>query len=171
MSNTRIVTSALAAAIAVAAIATGCSSSAGKSTPTTTTIAVETKGFQIETPDGQASLSLDGVLPPNWPADFPVAPDAQPAGSGSLGGTASTSLVGVYSSTATPEDTYRFYKSTDAYDIDRSSSLGAGSVFVGTVSFTGANTGSATVVSRDGKTYVVVVLRQPGTGTTTTTAA
>ena len=57
----------------VAAIGAGCSSSAKSSSPTTT-LPVETKGFQVETPGGQVSLSLDGLLPPNWPANFTPSP-------------------------------------------------------------------------------------------------
>jgi hypothetical protein len=153
----------------VAAIGAGCSSSAKSSSPTTTTLPVETKGFQVETPGGQVSLSLDGLLPPNWPANFPVAPNASPAGSGSRGDTAQTSLVGVYSSTDAPDETYRFYASTSAYHVDSKSSIGAGSVFVGKVSFSGAFTGNATVVSRNGTTYVVVMLQTPGASTTVAT--
>src|SRR4051812_13957568 len=153
----------------VAAIGAGCSSSAKSSAPTTTTVPVETKGFQVETPGGQVSLSLDGLLPPNWPANFPVAPHATPAGSGSRGDTAQTSLVGVYSTTDAPDQTYRFYASTPAYHVDSSSSIGAGSVFVGKVSFSGALTGNATVVSRNGTTYVIVMLQTPGASTTVAT--
>jgi len=153
----------------VATIGVGCSSSAKSSTPTTTTLAVETKGFQVETPGGQVSLSLDGLLPPNWPANFPVAPNAAPAGSGSRGDTAQTALVGVYSTTDPPDVTYRYYASTPAYHVDSSSSIGAGSVFVGNVSFSGGFTCNATVVSRSGKTYVVVTLQAPGTSTTVAT--
>jgi hypothetical protein len=159
-------------AVSAAALVAGCSSSSKSSTsPTTTTLAVDTKGFQVQAPEGQVSLSLDGVLPPNWPAGFPVAPNTEAAGSGSLGGTAQTNLVGVYSSTDAPEDVYRFYASTDAYKIDSSSSIGAGSVFIGTVRFSGAYEGSASIVSRSGKVYVVVVLHQAGPASTTTTTA
>src|SRR5258705_4569508 len=119
----------------VAAIGAGCSSSAKSSSPTTTTLPVETKGFQVETPGGQVSLSLDGLLPPNWPANFPVAPNAAPAGSASRCDTAQTSLVGAYSSTHAPDETYRFYASTPAYHVDSKSSISPGSVFVGKVTF------------------------------------
>ena len=80
-----------------------------------------------------------------------------------------TALVGVYSSTDPPDVTYRYYASTPAYHVDSSSSIGAGSVFVGNVSFSGGFTGNATVVSRSGKTYVVVTLQAPGTSTTVAT--
>jgi hypothetical protein len=157
-------------AVLLGVVALGCSSSNKKSSATTTTLPVETKGFAVETPEGQTSLSLDGLLPPNWPSNFPVAPKAKAAGSGSLGGTSSGSLVGVYSTTKPPEDAYRFYASTDKYKIDSRSSVGTGSVFLGTVTFSGKYTGSANIVSKNNKTYIVVVLRTPGTGSTTTTA-
>jgi hypothetical protein len=40
---------------------------------------------------------------------------------------------------------------------------------VGNVSFSGAFTGNATVVSRNGTTYVVVMLQTPGAPTTVAT--
>ena len=61
-----------------------------------------------------------------------------------------------------PDETYRFYASTPAYHVDSKSSIGTGSVFVGKVSFSGAFTGNATVVSRNGTTYVVVMLQTTG---------
>jgi hypothetical protein len=148
-------------------IAAGCSDSSDSSSPTTTTVPTEAKGFEVETPQGQVSLSLDGKLPPRWPAKFPVAPHTKRAGSGSGGGTSQTVLVGVYSTTDTPEHTYSFYRSTDAYNVDSSSTIGTGSAFAGTAKFSGRYSGTVTVVSRDEKTYVVVVLESGGTGTTT----
>ena len=47
--------------------AAGCSSSSTSSNSTTTI----SKSFQVNTPDGQVSISLDGKLPPNWPSGFP----------------------------------------------------------------------------------------------------
>jgi hypothetical protein len=162
--------------VVVGALAVSCSSSSKKSSTTTTE---GTKSFHVQTPEGQASLSLDGQLPPNWPAAFPVAPDSKPAGSGSLGGTATTTLVGVYTTTAPPESTYNFYKSTSAYKVDSASSAGVGKAFLGTVQFSGSYAGSATILSVNGTTYIVVVLHTggaastttSGTATTTTTAA
>jgi hypothetical protein len=159
-----VVTLGACSALAAAA----CSSNAeSASEPTTTTLAVETKGFSVQTPDGQVSLSLDGVLPPHWPADFPVAPHTKPAGSGSRGDTTETALVGVYTSTDEPADVYRFYASSDAYSVDSASNVGNGSLFVGTVGFSGSYSGNATVISRDDTTYVVVVLHTNGTSSTT----
>ena len=79
--------------------AAGCSSSSSSSTagpattaasPATTTASptpkIWAKNFQVSTPNGQVSLSLDGQLPPNWPSQFPVPAGAKAAGSGSLGG-------------------------------------------------------------------------------------
>src|SRR3954465_1511227 len=110
----------------VAAIGAGCSSSAKSSATTTTTVPVETKGFQVETPGGQVSLSLDGLLPPNWPANFPGAPHAAAARSGARGHPARPSLGGGYSTTDAADETFRFYASTPAYHVDTSSSIGAG---------------------------------------------
>src|SRR4051794_32702828 len=98
----RIATASAPAVIGLMAGATvGCSSSdtstpATTSTSTTTTTA-SNRTVAFDTPDGQVSVSLDGKLPPNWPTAFPVAPGATPAGSGSLGNSDKTVMVGVYS--------------------------------------------------------------------------
>ena len=159
----------LVIALLLAGAAVGCSSSSKKSTSTTTSTSGGSKTFQIQTPEGQVSLSLDGKLPPNWPSEFPVAPGASPAGSGSLGNTSTTTLVGVYSTTGSAEDAFNFYKSTSAYDVDSSSSAGIGSAFVGSVEFSGSYRGSATIASLSGTTYIVIVLQTGGTNSTTTT--
>jgi hypothetical protein len=159
----------LVIALLLAAAAVGCSSSSKKSTSTTTSTSSGSKSFQIQTPEGQVSLSLDGKLPPNWPSEFPVAPGASPAGSGSLGNTSKTTLVGVYSTTGSAQDAFNFYKSTSAYTVDSSSSAGIGSAFVGSVEFSGSYQGSATIASLSGTTYIVIVLETGGASSTTTT--
>jgi hypothetical protein len=156
-------------ASACALVGAGCSSSSNSSASTSTTVPTESKGFEVETLQGQTSLSLDGKLPPHWPTKFPVAPHTERAGSGSRGGTSRTVLVGVYTSTDTPEHTYSFYRSTKALTVDRASSLGTGSAFAGTATFSGRYSGTVTVLSHDESTYVVVELETRGTGTTTTT--
>lgn len=154
----------------IGAVAIGCSSDdSNKSSSSTTTSKSNPKSFQVSTPDGQVSLSLDGQLPPNWPSGFPVAPNTKKAGSGSLGDTSKTVLVGVYSATSKPDEVFNFYKSSAAYTVDSSNSAGAGSAFVGNVQFSGAYTGNATVVSNAGTTYVIVSLETGGAGTTPST--
>ena len=123
----------------------------------------------MSTPDGQVSLSLDGKLPPSWPSGFPVAPNTKKAGSGSLGDTSKTVLIGVYTATGQPEDVYSFYQSNSSYTVDNATSAGAGSAFVGTVEFSGAYTGNTTVLSNGGTTYVIVTLETAGTTPTSTT--
>ena len=150
----------------IGAVAIGCSSDDSNKSSSTTTSS-NRKSFQVSTPDGQVSLSLDGQLPPGWPSGFPVAPNTKKAGSGSLGNTGKTVLVGVYSATGTPENVFDFYKSSSAYTVDSSNSAGAGSAFVGNVQFSGAYTGNTTVVSNSGTTYVIVALETAGAGGTT----
>ena len=164
------------ALIAVTALAAGCGSSSKSSSSDSgskssgTTVATN-KGFSIDTPEGQASISLNGNLPPNWPSSFPVPENASPAGSGSLGNSNSATLVGVYTVDGSAEDAYNFYKTNTAYTVGDSSSAGAGSAFVGKVSFSGAYKGSATVAGRNNTTYIVVVLDTGGTsGSTTSTS-
>jgi hypothetical protein len=167
--TTRKFAGVAAAALLIGTVAVGCSSDdSNKSSSSTTTSKSNRKSFQVTTPDGQASLSLDGQLPSGWPSGFPVAPNTKKAGSGSLGNTNKTVLIGVYSATSKPDDVFNFYKSNSAYTVDSSNSVGAGSAFVGTVEFSGAYTGNTTVVSNQGTTYVIVSLETGGAGTTST---
>jgi hypothetical protein len=79
----------------------GCSSSHSSS-----------QSITVQTPEGTASLSLDGKLPPNWPADFPLPPGTTPAGSGSIGNTQEAHLIGVFEMSTTGTDTFNFYKNS-----------------------------------------------------------
>ena len=170
MKTTRKLAGLAGVAALIGAVAVGCSSDdSNKSSSSTTTSKSNGRNFQVSTPDGQASLSLDGQLPPNWPSGFPVAPNTKKAGSGSLGNTDKTVLVGVYSATSKPQDVFDFYKSNTAYTVDNSTSVGAGNAFVGTVEFSGAYSGNTTVVSNQGTTYVIVSLETGGAGTTSST--
>ena len=162
---------ALVATFGIAAVA--CSGNDSSSTTTTTT-ATTTSGdqsFQVDTPDGQASLSLDGTLPPNWPTGFPVPTGAEPAGSGSLGGTDSTRLIAVYTTSQAASDAFAFYTGSTGLNPSDASKAGAGSSFLGSVKVSGTYTGSVTVVGRGSSTYIVIDLEGSGSsgGTTTST--
>jgi hypothetical protein len=139
--------------------ASACSSDSSSSKNTTTT---SNKGFEVSTPEGQVSLSLSGSLPPNWPSDFPVPSGAGPAGSGSLGNSSQTGLVGVYSTSQSPEDAYNFYKTNSALDVTSSTSVGS----IGTVQFSGAFSGSVVTLPYNSETLIVVLLSQTSTDTT-----
>jgi len=142
--------------------AAACSSDDDSSSRNTTTTA--NRGFEVQTPDGQVSLSLSGQLPPNWPDDFPVPDGAEPAGSGSLGGSSSTSLIAVYSSTESAEDSYNFYRNNSELTVTSSSSVGSGSAYLGTVQFTGEFGGwVVTTPYTDGGSLIVAYLSQPAT--------
>jgi hypothetical protein len=158
----RGLTLAVAALLPLALLA-GCSSSGKSSTPTT----IKETGFQIATPDGTASMSLDGKLPPGWPSAFPIPSDAAVAGSGSLGNAEKTGMVSVYTISGSASATFDFYKTNTAYTVTSSSSAGVGSAFVGTVQFDGAYSGSVTLAGRNAKTYLAIVLKT-STGPTTT---
>ncbi len=159
------------------AAAAGCSSSSSStagpapttasSTPTTasstTTTASSTptstaKNFQVATPNGQVSLSLDGQLPPNWPSQFPVPPGAKAVGSGSLGGSSSTALVGAYTTSESAPDAFTFYQANSKLTTSDEKSAGAGTHYVGSAKITAPYTGSVTVVSHSGTTYIVIGL-------------
>lgn len=149
----------------VAGFAVGCSSSNNDTaaTTTSTTTTAKSQSFAVDTPDGQVSLSLDGKLPPNWPSAFPVPDGATPAGSGSVGGKTSGTLVAVYSTSQKAEDAYNFYKQDGTLNAADPSQAGIGNAFVGKMAISGEYDGSITVVGRNDNTYIVVVLKTGGT--------
>ena len=150
--------------------AAGCSSSSSSTaSPATTTASPATtkasptpkttvKSFQVSTPNGQVSLALDGQLPPNWPSQFPVPPGAKAAGSGSLGGASAATLVAAYTTSQSPPDAFAFYTGNPKLTTSGQKSAGAGAAYVGTAKITAPYTGSVTVVSHSGTTYIVIVL-------------
>lgn len=147
----------------------GCSSPVGSSqespkpSPSATGQPSPSRTFQVTTPDGQVSVSLDGKLPPNWPGGFPTPPGATAAGSGSAGGSSSTRLVGVYSAPMSPEAAFAFYSANPRLTTSEQKTLGAGGTYAGTMRVTAPYTGSVTVAGRSDTTYIVIVLRAPGT--------
>jgi hypothetical protein len=159
--------------VAVCVVAAGCGSSSKSSSATT----LPKHTFEVQTDDGQASLSLDGRLPPGWPSAFPTPKDSDPAGSGSLANTGAGGLVGVYATSKLPAEVYDFYKTKAPLTVTSSSSIGAGSAFVGTLKFGGSYSGSSvTIVSAKNdsknkkyKTYFVVILKGTGASSSTTT--
>ena len=142
--------------------AASCSSSSTSSQSTTTV----SKSFQVTTPEGQVSVSLDGKLPPNWPSSFPVPSGAKVAGSGSLGGSSSTAMVGVYTTSQSAPSTYSYYTTNAGLTTSGGKTVGAGSTYVGSANITAPYTGSVTVLQHDSTTYSVIVLTSSGTSTT-----
>ena len=117
--------------------AAGCSSSSSSTASPATTGASPTatstaKNFQVSTPNGQVSLSLDGQLPPNWPSQFPVPAGAKAAGSGSLGGSSSATLVAAYTTSESASDAFAFYKDNSKLTTSDQKSVGTGAHYVGT---------------------------------------
>jgi hypothetical protein len=163
-----------AAAIAAIGLTLGCSSNTTSSPPTTTTTTTTTapsnKTIAIDTPDGQASVSLDGKLPPNWPSSFPVPPGATPAGSGSIGDSTNTVMVGVYGISGSAEDAFNFYKNNSSLTVSNPSSAGVGPLFAGRLTLGGQYAGSVTVGGFSGQTLLVIVLKSPGAGSGGTVA-
>ena len=165
------------------AAAAGCSSSSSSTASPATTAASPattaaspapartTQNFHVSTPNGQVSLSLDGKLPPDWPSQFPVPEGAKVAGSGSLGGSSSATLVGAYTTSAPPSDTFAFYTGNSKLTTSGQKSAGTGSRYVGQAKITAPYTGSVTVVSHSGTTYIIIVLtnspRSPSASPTT----
>lgn len=119
------------------------------------------RNFQVSTPDGQVSVSLDGRLPPNWPGTFPIPSGATPAGSGSLGGSSSTGMVGVFRTPEPPADTFTYYTSSSTVTTTNPRTVGAGSTYVGSTRVTAPYPGSVTVAGRSDTTFIVIVLNMP----------
>jgi hypothetical protein len=151
--------STLAAAALVAALVVGgaaCSDDDGDDAATTTTATGQ--AFQVSTPAGQVSLSLDGELPPGWPDDFPLPDGAQAAGSGSLADEESGVRVGVFSTDEAPDEVFAFYTGESSLEPTEPSEVGAGDAFLGNVSIGGDYDGSVTVAGSSTTTYIVVIL-------------
>lgn len=160
-------------AVAVIVVVSGgavVSCSSDDSATTTTTTTEESKDFQISTPAGEISVSLDGKLPPDWPKDFPVPDGATAAGSGSLGGKDKTVQVGVFSSTESARKSFDFYTSDTSLGTDEVSSIGSGSTFLGTAKLTGDYSGQVAVTPSSDGSYIIVLLQTSGSDAPTTTA-
>jgi hypothetical protein len=164
-------------------LALGCSGSEPSATTaapaSTAPPATANRTVEMTTDDGQASLSLTGELPPNWPASFPLPPGATPAGSGSLVKDQSGAMVGVFRITGSAEDTFAFYRSNPDVPVTDPSTIGLGPAFVGRAKLGSPWAGSVTVGGAGGADLLVVVLRPspatsgttPGTAGTTSTSA
>ena len=134
-----------------------CGGDDSESSSNTTTTCRSTH-LDVETPDGQVSLALNGKLPPGWPSDFPIPKGASPAGSGSLVNSEKGVRIGVYTTSQAPADAFDFYKSNDALNVTASASAGTGDKYVGTIQFDGSPPGNVTIVSSGNNTYIVVTL-------------
>ena len=166
----RLPVPAVAAVLSVvAALALGACGSSSKSDSTTSTT-TSNKALTVDTPDGQASLALNGALPPGWPTDFPVPDGSTPKGSGSLANDTHNFMVGVYTSSQSPRDAFDFYNSGSSVTPTSHSSVGVGSAFVGQVSLGGKYAGSSVVVTPGGDGSYIVVLLKPAANSGTTTS-
>ena len=146
--------------------ACGGDDSASSSNTTTT---LSNTHLDVETPDGQVSLALNGELPPGWPSDFPLPTGASPAGSGSLVNDESGARIGVYTSSQAPADVFDFYKSSAELTVTGSASAGTGDKYVGTIQLGGSSPGNVTIVASGSDTYIVVTLKSESSSSTTTT--
>jgi hypothetical protein len=159
--------SSVAVVLAVAVLA-GCGGDDNDSASTTTT--TSGKSLQVETPDGQVSLSLTGDLPPNWPTSFPTPEGATPAGSGSLVNSTAGTLIGVYTTDQSASDAFDYYKTNTSLDVTSSSSAGVGTAYVGTVKLGGTYDGSSVVVAGANDTTYIVITIKPSSGGSSTSA-
>jgi hypothetical protein len=150
----------LVAALAIVALLllVGCSSSSKSSSSGTSSTTSPGRSFTVNTPEGSASLSLDGKLPPGWPSGFPIPPGATSAGSGSIGGSKQSHMIAVFDYPGTGQDAFDFYKNNSTLTVNNAKSVGTGSSFVGRLELSGSYSGSVTVTEYNGQTYVVVHL-------------
>lgn len=166
---------AIAAAAVLALGASACSSNNSSSTTTeqtsTTTGVTLPQNFSVSTPEGQVSLSLDGKLPPGWPNNFPLPDNTEAAGSGSLGGSDNTVRVGVYRTSQSGEQTLDFYSQNQSLETSGRSGAGIGDNYAGRLNLTSPYSGSVNVLSIQGTTYMVVVLKGDTNASTTSTTA
>ena len=166
---------ALLTAVGLGALGTACSSDDDASTTTTTAASSNgtvPKSFSVSLPEGEASLSLDGELPPSWPSSFPVPRGAEPAGSGSLANSESGVQIGVYSTRQAAKDAFSFYSSDESLSPSNVKSTGIGNAFVGTLTLGGTYEGTVWVGGYEGTTYIVVVLTgSTGAGGTSNTTS
>ena len=161
-------------AVAVSVVVTGaCSSDSTDTTTTesTTTVADSSQDLSVSTPAGEVSLSLDGNLPPDWPEDFPTPDRTDVAGSGSLAGSDSGVMVGVYTTKQSGQDAFNFYANDESLDPTDPSSAGVGGGFLGSVDIGGDYDGSVTVAGVSDTVYIVVVLNTTSGGSTSSTTA
>jgi hypothetical protein len=166
MSRRVIAALAVFGVVLLAACSSSSKSSSNDSGRNTTTT---TKNLSVQTPDGEASLSLNGQLPPGWPSSFPVPSGAQPAGSGSLANQSQGVMIGVYSTSDSPQDTYNFYKTNSSLTVTSASSAGVGDAYLGTIKLGGSYSGSSVVITSTGSTYITITLTSGSSSSTTTT--
>jgi len=84
-----------------------------------------------------------------------------------VAGSSSGTNVGVYSTSASGQDTFSFYTGHSDLTLSGAKSVGAGASYLGSASITAPYDGSVTVVSHDSTTYIVVVLNNLGSSSTT----
>lgn len=118
--------------------------------------------FEISTQEGQVSLSLDGKLPPGWPANVPVPPGAEAAGSGSLVANSKGAMVGVYKTAQSAEDVYGYYTGDSSIVVDSKSALGSGTRFVGHLHMTSPVDATVIVLPHDSSTLITIVMTKVG---------
>lgn len=172
----------VATAILIAVLATAglgaCSSdsSSDSSSASTSTgpssASTSSDGFSISTPSGEVSVSLNGELPPGWPSGFPPPKKTEAAGSGSLAGSSSGVMIGVFSTTESGTDAFAFYTGESSLKPSSEKSAGGSSNFLGSMDIGGSYDGSVTVGEVSGTTYVVAILNSDGaTNSSTTTTS
>ncbi len=146
---------------ALVLLAAGCASSAAFTGSGSSSAArASDHTVRISTPAGDATVALDGHLPPGWPSDFPLPAGAKAAGSGSLTTSSRSTLVAVYSSDQAPETVFGFYRAHPGLKAGEPTSVGFGSAFAGELSFTDTFTGSMGVIGKDASSYFAIVLQR-----------
>ncbi len=134
--------------------------------PSSAAVQPPVSGAGVATPSGQVKMSLDGQLPEDWPLAFPVPTGAVPAGSATLAGYTGGVTVAVFTTSAQASQAFWFYTDESGLRTSDVSAGGTPSNYFGTLKFTAPFTGSVTIFTRAGDTYIVAVIRSPSLGPT-----
>lgn len=116
------------------------------------------KQVEVQTANGQLSLSLNGELPPHWPHDAPVPPGSHTAGSASLVGESHGLMAGVFRNRQSPEEVYSYYTTANSITVQSQSAVGSGNRFAGRVVVTRPVDANVTVVPYQHETLIVIVI-------------
>lgn len=155
-------------------VVVGCNDSDDETTTTTTEAPATTEAQSLTFPTGEGTVrvTLDGELPANWPADFPLPDGATPLGSGEMVAEDATRMIGVFSAAGTAQETYEFYRDNPDLSVTGSSVFGsAGPDDASTLTLNGQFTGRVSVIPRAGTTYIIANLQTASPEATTGTGA
>jgi hypothetical protein len=115
----------------------------------------------VQTPDGQATLSLDGKLPAGWPDDFPLPESTAPEGSGSLVNEDRSAMIGVYDVTSLePTEVADFYRNEPSVEATGATAVVVGNDGIGAFDMIQPVQAHVRILPNGDGSRLVVTLRQ-----------